>query len=421
MADCLLLGGEYENNARYGTLTASSTDSDFPLANLVDRISGSQHRFSAAGADDYHSLDQNQSLNGGFEETTFDEDWDDADVGASNTCVEEAVIVNGGSKSCEMQLATAGAGNKAARTQDRIVPAGQYRNVTVALYGDATIYGKARITVVELGWTLKSDGTWDETGAEFFHTQQAAAWSSPASPIEYRVPTVSDGRRINYTLRYEVLTEDPSSTGTAYADDFYDWPSWDFVALIGTRNIGGMITLQLRESTDNFSGSDVLVASPTIYAPTCYHHESSRVTSRYMRVKYVGTNYEPIRIGELIVGQALALSKKFRQPLDVTHDWLQVEADGPWRAVLADEPTRTFEADISWMTTAQWEQWRDEVLLVTQHGRWPVLLVVLDDEGDGACYGMLDAASLKTTRFNQTQRRGSVRVRELPFASWLAD
>lgn len=394
MADAYILVGEFLNIAARGHLSGSSEDADRPASNAVDRDPSTQSFFNAIAADVHYEDDLDELIDsdgvhrGSFEGSTFDEGYTDIDNGASNTCVEETTIIaaDGGAKSCEMQLVTAGAGNLAGRQIDIWCQPGEYRSIMGSLYGHANIDAKAEVSLPELGYYLLSGGTWTTTPTDLW-TKSGTGWQNNAA-LAFQIPELATAQRRRVKLRLKLYTSHASNTGTVYADGFYTWAHWDTVSIHGTRNLGP-VTCQLRSSTDGFSGSDVLVASPTISRPTFWHRESSRVTSRWMRVVFVGTNHEIVRIGQIVVGQAIVLTRRASPGTREGFRWAQIRS-GIRVFAMADERTRVFEAPWKWFGDTQWEQWIDQVLFVGNNGRWPVVFIPLSTE-PAALYAMMEA------------------------------
>lgn len=74
-------------------------------------------------------------------------------------------------------------------------------------------------------------------------------------------------------------------------------------------------TIELRKSTNNFSGNDVLVATFSLDANSVLFKPTAWVTftstsSRYWRLEFTGTNASPIAIGEWSLGPSATLTQE---------------------------------------------------------------------------------------------------------------
>jgi hypothetical protein len=74
-----------------------------------------------------------------------------------------------------------------------------------------------------------------------------------------------------------------------------------FCSVHGHNIDSGVTAIQLRKSSDNFSANDVLVVTMTKATPSFYDASFDQ-TERYWRLRFVGTNGDPLSIGEWVLG-----------------------------------------------------------------------------------------------------------------------
>ncbi len=391
----LVVSGERMNLLARGTVTSSSADSDWPLTSLYNYRPASEFRFNAAAADDYVELDSNVVSNGGFETSTLS-GWTDGSVGASNAISEEGSIVDGGAKAMKLTLTTSGSSNHTTGYQDIEARAGERWNFSAALRGDGTVSARLRIYIVEAGRWLSSDlTTWAST-AQDVDTVSAASYATHTGT--FTLPSMATLQRATVTLRVSIVAAEASGSGAAYADDVYFWPSWDFVSVHGHNLAIPGITVQLRESTDAFSGSDDLVASPTVYRPTFHHHESTPCDYRYMRVKFVGTNHEAIRLGEIVVGQALESATYPDNGYTRGFVWpgnrMTTPGNVRWARALGDALQRTYLLRFAFRSSANMREFRDEIVARSKGGLLPMVVVPDSTLTEStAVFGWIDSGS----------------------------
>src|SRR5262249_52756037 len=154
------------------------------------------------------------------------------------------------------------------------------------------------------GKYLKADGTW-AAGIQIAYSNSTTAWAAPAV-IHAVVEGMPAGRarQSTTTLRVTILNDTPSST--VFADDIELWPSWDTVAPIG-HNLDIQVTCDVQSSDDGVTFTSR--ATPTIYEPSFAAVLAALRDERFLKVKFPGTNVDPILIGELVVCQRLTLQR----------------------------------------------------------------------------------------------------------------
>ncbi len=114
------------------------------------------------------------------------------------------------------------------------------------------------------------------------------------------------------TFRFDAAAADDQIT-----IDFGAAETPTIVSIHGHNIDSGVTAIQLRASTDNFSGSDDLVGTFTKRDPAFYLVCSG--SYRYWRIKFVGTNTGgPIEIGELFFADTATLSLDPRHHMEMT-------------------------------------------------------------------------------------------------------
>ena len=152
-----------------------------------------------------------------------------------------------------------------AGTVERWVRAGERRRITSS--------GTTSITVQNLATKkfLQFSGVGWQTGS-------VAALSSPGA-ISYQVESLAVCQSPMVKLQI-VITSGTSVT---------DWPRWNGLIVFGHQLDVGLVC-EMRSSTDNFSGSNVLEATGAILQPGFVMWAPSGIASRYGRLLLTGTN-----------------------------------------------------------------------------------------------------------------------------------
>ena len=201
--------------------------------------------------------------------------------------------------------------------------------------------------------------------------------------------------------------------------DFTSLKSVDICSMHG-HNLDAGITVELRGSTDNFSSSDVLVATMTKASPTFYDTFGS-ASIRYWRLKFVGTNSVPIEIGEWVLGARSTLDRP--QLVSWSYEELmpqsrQSGANVPQVFAVNLSSLRQRVLDLSFLarTYAQRDNFR-ALLTDTKFGEEP--LVIIPDSSDEIIIHGRMPASISWDRVpgpNGGYHRTSFTVEEDPFS-----
>lgn len=398
-------------------MAPTGTDALYPLAQLFDGKPYLATKWVSAGADPRVTVDLNQvagdgeSLGPTAGATSYAGMWT-ADTG---TLVTDAAIKNSGAVSLKLS----GTGTCHV---DILVRAGQLRKAEWALYGTGAAAVGIRIQNLHTGSYLRNDGTW--VAAIDLDSQTAANWKTGS--IQYQVESLATcGNAPLVWLRYSFI-----AAGTpVYIDDVYDYPAVDFAGCFGTQNWDPVLAPQVRSSTDNFSGSDVLQSAMTFAKPVVAVRLAAPIYHRYWRLKLLGTPRVAPGLGELVLGQTQLLQKAPRLgPRVAWSEAGQIRRGaisgatrarnmGPW-------PTRTVEMSYRFDTQAQFRQFRDELFRGSRGGAIPTILMATDTtQGlDYPIFGMLSETfagkRLETTGTTANPREYwdvDVEIDEAPF------
>ncbi len=390
-------------------ITVSSENPKFPKEKAYDGFPGSPFKFNYAGTDDTYDIDLTRMLNGGMENwavPSVPDDWTDVSNG-TGMLREETGVKHGGAKCLELE--GNGGGNEAIAQQDKTVLSGWRMTVEAWLRGNGSNPIYAFLRCLETNELLESDGTWGSSGA--FKTQTAASWSQ--GKVTFTVPAFSTTHRHTVTLRLRIYT----TTGISYADDVALWPSVKFASVHG-HNLGSNIMLRIMSDDNAAYSSPVNRGSMTIARPSFYNRIGSTIDERYWRFLAEGTNFEPIKYGELVLGQALTLTPSMRsetvterQPRTAT-----TGSSGQMSVVnLTEDPSREFDLDFLCLSESQKDEIRDELLLRSGYGKDP-LIVVPDTDDEIVIYGRYGGAQWDYSRVGPTIKRTKVRIVEDPFS-----
>ena len=311
MSMLVLAGSDYNLLARSGaTVTPSpAADALFPVAALYDRDPGTIFKFGSLTADPTITLD--------LGETPPNGDFEDAFVGGLPTAAWGKT--SGATLTRNASTPRSGAGCLQASGD-----LAEYGYFDLAAHaGAAFIFQAAARTVggnclaqvrvrnLHTGSMLKSDGTWSATPIEFLSTSATSySFSSQAATVE----TPESGPSV-MTLRVELVCHNQGGDTPLY-DDVALFFGVDFASLHG-HNLDPLVVVELRSSTDGFSGSNTLEATLTKRRGAFYGKLASVVCRRYWRLKFVGTNSAAIYLGEWVLGAAYALAQPPGYPFAV--------------------------------------------------------------------------------------------------------
>lgn len=160
--------------------------------------------------------------------------------------------------------------------------------------------------------------------------------------------------------------------------DFGSEKSVDVCGVHGHNIDSGVTAIQLRKSSDNFSASDVLVATMTKASPTFFTTFAS-TSFRYWRLKLVGTNASAIELGEWVLGAKSTLTNA--QLIEWSYDEIMPQnrqgSGAVPQAIVANLATlRQRKLELSFLATSYSE--RDEIramLVDSAFGEQPLICI----------------------------------------------
>jgi len=366
-------------------MAPTGTDALYPLAQMFDGKPYLATKWIGAGADPRVTVDLNQIPGdgegpGSAPATSYSGVWT-ADVG---TIAVEGTIKNSGASSIKLT------GVGAQCHVDILVRAGQKRKAEWALYGN-TVATNFQVTNLHTGKNLFPDGSWGALGT-LLDSQVAASWKTGS--IQYQVESLAAcGSSPLVWLRFTFISQGATP---AYIDDILDYPAVDFAGCFGTQNWDPVLAPQLRSSTDNFSGSDVLQGAMTFAKPVVSVRLAAPVYNRWWRLKLLGTPRVAPGLGEFVLGQAQLLQRA--PQLGPKVSWIEAgqirrgaisgatraRNMGPW-------PTRDVQMSWRFKDQASFRQFRDELFRGSRGGAIPTILMATDaTQGlDYPVFGML--------------------------------
>lgn len=394
----------------------SSEDNLFPKDLAYDRFPGSSFKFAAVsetGAT--YDINLNRLLNGGFENwgvSNVPDDWIDDSDGTGALSAELTEVIEG---SKALKLVGAGSGNEARAYRDNYVVSGWKCTIDGRIRGDGSNNTIVRIFCYETGQWLDSSGSWQNTVQDFI--SRSTATYSASNPVTFMVPGISTVLRHLLRIKVEIFIV----TGTGYADAFRLWPWVDFASVHGhALPIGGPLSFKLQHDTTAAFPSPTTIAM-TIARPT-FWKSFTEVGERYWRFKADGLNPLQGKYGELVLGQYGTLSPDFLPGSEMRFRYPRTreEAENTQIRVinLSNDPIREYMLEFYAITEAQKEAFRQEIVIRSELGKDP-LIIVPDNNSEDVIYGkMIDEYWGYNRQAFGSEPKGSyvytIRIREDP-------
>jgi hypothetical protein len=256
------------------------------------------------------------------------------------------------------------------------VRAGERRVVTIAGTGNCTIRNLAT------GKYLTNAGAW-QAGSAFCLTG--------AGSLSYQIESLT----LCQVAVFSLSISTSASTVT-------EWPRWNAAAVVG-HNLDAGLTVEMRSSTDNFGGSNVLEVTGAILQPSFFMLDTGGIANRYGRVLITGTNQVIPWYAEVIPCWLETAVTTLGMDHEITYDWAQIRTDGlygePHIYPLAAQPRRLAKWRFN-MDAAREVEIRQEVILRCMGGAYPLLIVpTSSDTPPAVLYGKLDAKWATTRNF----------------------
>jgi hypothetical protein len=312
-----------------------------------------------------------------------------------------------------------GAGDTSSIYQDVVVRSGQTLNIE--MYARVVAPAAIELEVKNLHTGNYWDGgSWSSTQASLF--SNATVGSFGQSTASFTVESFNVCESDLVTLRITVMNSVSSSTG--YAEDVSLWPAGtNFCGIFG-HNVDKSVLLRLRGSTDNFGGSNVLVATLSKTQPSLYATFNA-ANYRYWRLEAVGANHETIWYGEYVLAQTVTLQRDYNYGSGLTFLQDAIRQRVPGGTVrthaLGARPRRVFGATFDYFDEASYEEARDELVLRARGTVDPIIIIPDDSVNDTVIFGRRVSDSWSTTRSLTTHRvGGEIEIEEDAFPIWVS-
>jgi hypothetical protein len=192
---------------------------------------------------------------------------------------------------------------------------------------------------------------------------------------------------LSYTVESLTLCQSPtvSLKITWSASTATDWPQWNAAILFG-HNLDVGLTVELRSSTDNFSGSNVLEVTGAILQPAFFMKASATVLNRYGRIALTGTNQATGWLGEVFPCFLETATDAPEIGLEVRLEEPQIRNVGPFGDAyvypLATRPRRIVQMQFDQLATTGAIETRQEMVLRGRGGMYQMVVVPVSTETD---------------------------------------
>lgn len=286
------LAGRYFNlvGRGPGTLSSTSADALFPLANLYDGQPGRPFRFASAAAGVILKKDVNAITNPGFETSTLS-GWTDRKLGTGTVAeTTTAAEVHSGTKAAD--LTGTDTSNYGALSQDITVQPGELWKLDCWIR--ATVAGTGKVFLQNL------------TTGKFY---SAGAWGAAQAEATSHNTTTYTNKTVNFTIEdYDTVGDDSCTLritlycddGEACFDDVLLIPGVNFTSVHG-HNLGPIAPVLASSDDDSAYTTRI---SPTVKRGAFYGYDSTVQYARYWRLTFGGTNLSAIYVGEWVLGRA---------------------------------------------------------------------------------------------------------------------
>lgn len=353
---------------------ASSEDSDFPASNLGVERPSRTFKFNVAAADDDVVVDLDLLFRGPMEVWTegtgvVPTGWTN-DAGSTTSPLQEATLVSEGTFSVELP----GTGGNSTMYRDILVRAGAIYNYQTHLRGAGT--AAIRFQNLSTRNYYNSSDSWVSAVSDRHSTTSTVGGEANGFTEftgSFAVESCGDTPRY-VTIRVWLA----GTTATAYADATYLWPDYDFISIHG-HNLDCGISVDLRNSSDNFAADDVAVKVDAAKRdPSFYYHIPSVQSKRFVKVLFTGTNSTPIELGELVVGIARQLLKEPRHDRESLQRSNQIRNTTRSGEVYIFKINRFPSQEVSFVFRGSYtalEDLRNNLWLAADEGASPVVIV----------------------------------------------
>jgi hypothetical protein len=194
------------------------------------------------------------------------------------------------------------------------------------------------------------------------------------------------------------------------------------LSVVLSHNIPPGVALQLRSSTDNFSGNDVLEATLTKTRAAAAALLAAPIYKRWLRLDHVGLPLEAIWDGEWLPTQATPLLAHPEFPIQERASEPQ-DRGGPLLASRSfrwtDDELLGATLDFPLYDDAMYEQFRDEVFGRSMHGFHLLLLIPEHTVPTRLYFGRIPEADARDRAF-LTARQAQLVLDPLPLTTFVA-
>lgn len=200
-----------------------------------------------------------------------------------------------------------------------------------------------------------------------------------------------------------------------------DWPRWNALVIFG-HNLDPALTVEMRSSTDNFSGSNVLEVTGAILQPGFYMLQAAGITNRYGRLSFTGTNQSTGWISEVVPCWLETATDAPDVGLEVRYQEAQIRNTMAYGEAyvypLAPRPRRVVQMRFNQLATTGAIETRQEMVLRGRGGAYPMVVIPVSTEAD-VFFGRL-TDQWAETRYISTRYRNDLVMAEDAVATPLA-
>lgn len=400
------------------TFSGGGASTTFTEGYLYDGEPDQYAEFAAAETDGTITVDLNMVANGDCEDDTAGEldEWTESVSGATSDVLQGTAAGEFNNGAGGMELVVDAGGGYAKGHQDFTVRANEYLNLCASLKGDGTQLAKLQVQDLRTKQYLTVASAW-QAGATDVWTRDTNTWADQTA-IEFQVPEWDDLRAHTTTLRVTGYADEANAH--VYLDDIYMWPSTTLCSIHGHDVPPSITALELRRSTDNFSGSDDLEATLTVKDLAFAEVFGTRRTNRYWRLKFVGTPNEAQHIGEWVLTQHRTLSSYPLWGYSEAFSEAQIRAEGGvFVAAIEDSPTRAYELVLDHANDSNYEEAVQVLYRASRGGHYPAVVIPVDDEA--AVVFCRIGGSISASRSGVVTRSGQrISLTEMPLPTRIA-
>jgi hypothetical protein len=403
----LVMTGRRANLLARGTVSAPSSDPDFPPAFAFDNDPGTVYS-TGSGIDTVEAfleIDGDIGHGEGSFETAF---VDGTPPGFVNDCLVDGELerdltnFDDGEASCKF-INPATPFSIAGFHRDYIARAGETLRVHFARLIGTDAQLSCWIQDLDTGQWLNDQFEWqdadttflvdiDDVPNEFIEFNQNIV----VSPMSYWAKPI---RRLRLSFEGGPTTASPSEV---WVDSLFIVPAYDMMAVFG-HSIKPAGTIEWIASDDPEFGTSTELAEFRPVEDKFYHRLGSPSTLRYQQI-FVGFSVDVIYAGEIIIGAGYHFPRTAATPIQTSHEDRRIEVPrhlgGRFTRGLARSPRvskiLTFQFDDTPITaeSGDWDEWHSEIFLRSMGGQ-PAVIVPTTDRAE-VLFGHLSGSFSET-------------------------